>query len=137
MLTVHLPLIKKSSLVFLATFLIASCVQSPTEKANSDFRGCEIGEQCTMKGRLTLYVNSHGSLGVLNIEKNCAALSLPSHVYDRDAYWEGAVVRVEGVVYVQPSQPGIISYELEDRSVLAGMCESGKILYVTEVVKQR
>ena len=133
--TAHLLLISRSSLAVLVALLVASCLQNGRIETRSSCDPGEAGEQCALEGRLTIYANNYGSLGVLNIDADCVALSLPSKVLENRRSWEGAFVAVKGVVYTQPTGTGVVSYELAGREVLAGMCEKGKILHVTDIRK--
>jgi hypothetical protein len=110
-----------------------SCANEVRENTISKFDQCAIGEICKLNGRLSVFVGTHGRVGVLDIRGDCIAVSLPAHVYDKKSKWEGKVVSVVGKVYSQAVGGGIISYELEDRMIAAGMCDKGKIVYVTEI----
>lgn len=138
MLIVHSPLIRKYSLYFMSLFLISACAQSPMQDtSNTDVKVCNVNDNCSIKGHLTVYVNGMGGVGVLDTDEKCLALSLPTDVYEKKKYWDGALVKVEGIVYAQPSLKGLVSYEMEGRSVLVGVCDTGKVLHVTEIHKYK
>lgn len=132
--TVHLRLIKKVCLIVVFLFSLA-CTHQQVGTENTSLEDCDVGNQCSLQGKLTLYSNNYGSLGVLDIRENCVALSLPEHIHRDSRNWTDRRVSVTGLVHSQPIGDGVISYQLESRNVLSGMCEKGKIIYVTEIRK--
>ena len=111
---------------------LISCSSFEGAATSQAFNSCKVAERCQLKGRLEIYVGSSGSVGVLNGREECIALALPKTIYENKTSWEKRVV-VEGKAYSQHSAQGVISYQIKDRWVAVGLCETGVILYVDKI----
>lgn len=94
---------------------------------------CIRGELCDIPGELNILRGAPASVAYMDLNPDgCYAISLPEELYGRRALDRRQVV-VSGIIYNQPSGSGILSYELRDRLVAAGVCETGQVMYVTEI----
>ena len=125
----------KKSLIITLFATLFSCAKNTSKIEYNQVQKCEIGENCILKGSLDLYNNvNHGAVGVLDLQGDCIALALPPSIYEQKKWDTEKMVIIKGKVYSQPVG-GIVSYQLIDRQVAGGVCEKGKIIYVTEIKK--
>src|SRR5690606_27921088 len=94
---------------------------------------CEIGETCTIVGELHIYRGSPASIAEILTPEGCFAAALEDHFYRDANSWNGRKVRASGILYSQDNTVGIISYELNGRSVATGICSSRPIMFVDDL----
>jgi hypothetical protein len=97
---------------------------------------CASGQRCELRGKLLLFRGSAASAAVLeDANGGCIALALPSEVFDELEKWDEQVVVVTGVAAIQPDSPGLFWYQLRDRRVARGVCDSQTVLYVESLAR--
>ncbi len=113
--------------------LLAACaaVKSAPQKASD----CSVGQKCILEGTLNIYVSANGSVGVLTEDGKCISLALPQKTIQNRNVFNEKKVRVEGTIHSNESAFGVISYTLQDREVLTGMCGAEKIMYIENISK--
>jgi hypothetical protein len=116
----------------LSLLVLTHCAAASLENAQSS---CEIGGSCAREGVLTIHRGVPASVGVLESGGSCLALALPEKSYAQYARWNGATIRATGRIFSQAAAQNVTSYKLEDRWVAAGVCETGRILYVDRLVR--
>jgi len=117
---------------------IVSCsTNSKLVPDSNSLEDCSLGDSCSLEGEI--FISRGVTASVANLELasgECVALSLPEVKY-KNKKLQFSKVRIIGVAHIQPYsfETGIISYELLDRTVAAGICETGKIIYVEQVFR--
>jgi len=115
---------------------IVSCSTSSKLVPDSySLEECDIGDSCSLEGEIFISRGVPASVANLKFENGeCVALSLPEVEY-KNKRLQFSKVRIVGSAHFQPPsfETGIVSYELLDRTVAAGICETGKIIYVEQV----
>ena len=127
----------KLILIYTSFFFFFSCISIEEVEFQDYLSICTIGETCNLKGQIWVSLGQNGNTGVLQSGDQCIALVVPDYIAYNSNELNFKAVSITGEVHIQPyfSGTGIISYELKDRSVLTGACETGKIIYVTELKK--
>lgn len=125
---VHARLITSAAFVLLTS---CSTVES-TDPLPTD-ASCEIGETCTIVGELHVYRRRPASVADIRTPQGCFAAALEDSVYRSARSWNGRTVRASGTLYSQDNTAGIISYELNGRCVVTGICPSRPIMFVDDI----
>lgn len=113
---------------------VAGCAQLPSTKSAS----CEVGQTCTLSGRLEIHRGAPASAALLVFDDGCAKLALPESFYEEESGWNRRKVTVVGRAFEQPSfdsSEGQIAlwYSEEDRKIALGMCDGGLGIYVASM----
>lgn len=112
---------------------MVSCSYITEKPTTPESINCEIGKRCKKSGKLNLYLGGLGSVGVLESRNNCIALALPESIYRKKEQWNNKNVVVTGKTYIQEYAEGVVSYQLLDRFVKVGDCDSSIIIYVDNI----
>jgi len=87
-----------------------------------------------VRGVLRIFRTPPAPTAVLEDGATCIPLALPADIFADYKRWNGKSVTVVGLVYSHGVTEGVISYELEGRTVIGSMCQSSFIvLFVTGV----
>lgn len=113
--------------------LLASCSTVESTDQLPDETSCAIGETCTIIGELHVYRGSPASVAEIITSQGCFAAALEDSLYRSAHLWTGRTVRASGTLYSQVNNIGIISYELNGRSVATGICSSRPIMFVDDI----
>lgn len=132
---IYTRLIKAGLFLFIISFIM-SCQNNPLTSESFETLSCDVGELCTVKGKLEIYRGVPASVGVLTQGGQCLTLALPKRIIEDYLTWNEKNVVVKGRSYAQKISGWIVSYSLFDRVVAVGMCDSPTVLYVDEIVKQ-
>lgn len=116
-----------------AFVLLASCSTVENTDQPPPDTSCEIGEKCTIVGELHVYRGSPASVAEISTPQGCFAAALEDSLYRSAHSWNGRKVRASGTLYSQDNTAGIISYELNGRSVATGICSSRPIMFVDDI----
>jgi hypothetical protein len=108
--------------------LLTSCAH--TNEALKSESLCVVGKRCAVIGNLRIYRGAPASVAEIKTELGCIAAALDDSAYRAYRRWNGRKVRAFGMIYDQPSSGDVISYEIRGRSVAAGICFSGPLMYV-------
>lgn len=119
-------------LIISASLLLGSCSTVEGIPPTSD-PSCEIGGTCTITGELYVYRGSPASVAEIRTPQGCFAAALEESLYRSAHSWNGRKVRASGTLYSQGNTAGIISYELNGRSVATGICPSRPIMFVDDI----
>ena len=129
----HFQTSLKASLMSAALFFLFSCTTIEVSNIND----CRVGQSCVLTGELSIKRTASASVGILEIGDSCISIALPSYMLDDRKRWEHKKVSVKGVAYNHTAAPGVISYQLIDREVLVGACQSDKVIYLDAIYRGR
>jgi hypothetical protein len=95
---------------------------------------CKIGEPCTVRGVLRIYMTPPAPTGLLDAEGTCIPLALSADVFADYKRWTNKLVTVVGVAHAHGVGDDVLTYRLEGRDVIGSLCRSSPIaLFVTEL----
>ena len=112
---------------------ISGCSYISTNSFQIKNSDCLIDDSCSHSGNLTIHINSNSAVGIMDYESSCIPLALPDFVVKEPKEWDGEVVKIIAKTYSTHQDGGVLSYKVNDRWVMAGICEVGTVLYVTDI----
>lgn len=121
----------------LALPAIGACAATGVQPLGENDMECRVGEECQSTGKLFIYRGVPASVAELKTDAGCLALALLESDYTRLKNLQGESFQVRGKALEQNYAEGVTSYQIEDRWVATGICPSGPILYVTEIVRAK
>ena len=99
--------------------------------------GCAIGTKCLVSGNLRIYRGAPASVAEIQTPNGCIAAALDERLYRAFRRWNRRNVRAFGMLYNQPTSRDVISYEINGRTVAAGVCSSGPVMFVDSLGLRR
>lgn len=115
--------------------LLTSCAHA--REALKSEPECVIGKKCAVTGNLRIYRGSPASVAEIQTAHGCIAAALDDSAYRAYRRWNGRKVRAFGLIYGQSVSGDVISYEINGRTVAAGVCSSGPVMFVESLKLQR
>jgi len=96
---------------------------------------CNIGDECSIAGVITIYRTPPAFTAVLEKEPTCIPLALPDSIYSDFESWNGKQVTILGEALPNyGSDDGVGAYEVNGRNVTAAICNiSPYIIFVSEI----
>lgn len=94
---------------------------------------CLVGSQCTVQGELQIYRRLPTSTGVIRFETDCWLLALPMDVWLKYDEWNKKKVIVTGEAFSNLAAADVIWFEVRDRRVAVGICDSPIVIYVKSI----
>jgi len=94
---------------------------------------CSVGSECTVQGELQIYRGLPTSTGVIRLIKtDCWLLALPMDVWLKYDEWNKKVI-VTGEAFSNLAASDVIWFEVRDRRVAVGICDSPIVIYVKRI----
>jgi hypothetical protein len=97
---------------------------------------CSVGSECTVQGELQIYRRLPTSTGVIRIETDCWLLALPMDVWVNYSSWNQKKVIVTGEAFSNLAASDVIWFEVRDRRVAVGICDSPIVIYVKSIERE-
>jgi len=94
---------------------------------------CSVGSECTVQGELQIYRRLPTSTGVIRVETDCWLLALPMDVWVNYSTWNKKKVIVTGEAFSNLAASDVIWFEVRDRRVAVGICDSPIVIYVKRI----
>jgi hypothetical protein len=94
---------------------------------------CSVGSECTVQGELQIYRSLPTSTGVIRLETDCWLLALPMDVWANYSSWNKKKVIVTGEAFSNLAASDVIWFEVRDRRVAVGICDSPIVIYVKRI----
>jgi len=95
---------------------------------------CSVGSECTVQGELQIYRGLPTSTGVIRLIKtDCWLLALPMDVWLKYDEWNKKKVIVTGEAFSNLAASDVIWFEVRDRRVAVGICDSPIVIYVKRI----
>jgi hypothetical protein len=94
---------------------------------------CSVGSECTVQGELQIYRGLPTSTGVIRLETDCWLLALPMDVWVNYSSWNKKKVIVTGEAFSNLAASDVIWFEVRDRRVAVGICDSPIVIYVKRI----
>ncbi len=94
---------------------------------------CSVGRECTVQGELQIYRRLPTSTGVIRLKTDCWLLALPKDVWLNYDRWNGKKVIVTGEAFSNLAASDVIWFEVRDRRVAVGICDSPIVIYVKRI----
>jgi hypothetical protein len=97
---------------------------------------CSVGSECTVQGELQIYRRLPTSTGVIRLETDCWLLALPMDVWVNYGSWNRKKVIVTGEAFSNLAASDVIWFEVRDRRVAVGICDSPIVIYVKSIKRE-
>jgi len=97
---------------------------------------CSVGSECTVQGELQIYRGLPTSTGVIRLKTDCWLLALPMDVWFKYDRWNKKKVTVTGEAFSNLAASDVIWFEVRDRRVAVGICDSPIVIYVKRIVME-
>ena len=97
---------------------------------------CSVGSECTVHGELQIYRGLPTSTGVIRLKTDCWLLALPMDVWFKYDRWNKKKVTVTGEAFSNLAASDVIWFEVRDRRVAVGICDSPIVIYVKRIVME-
>jgi hypothetical protein len=98
---------------------------------------CSVGSECTVQGELQIYRGLPTSTGVIRLKTDCWLLALPMGVWLKYDEWNKKHVIVTGEAFSNLAASDVIWFEVRDRRVAVGICDSPIVIYVKSIKMER
>jgi hypothetical protein len=97
---------------------------------------CSVGSSCTVQGELEIYRRLPTSTGVIRLKTDCWLLALPTDVWLKYDEWNRKNVIVIGEAFSNLAASDVIWFEVRDRRVAVGICDSPLVIYVKSIKRE-
>ena len=94
---------------------------------------CSVGSECTVQGELQIYRGLPTATGVIRLKTDCWLLALPMDVWLKYNEWNKKKVIVTGEAFSNLAASDVIWFEVRDRRVAVGICDSPIVIYVKRI----